>query len=1104
MLTNALSRGQRPCFWLIISLLLSSCADKVSQISGTVTDGQPLPSATVLLQNAVGQTLERTTTNQSGHFSFPFPVSVDLSAGYQLVAADTGMQAYYAEDHREQANITPVTTLVQVLAATQQGDSALDRRSAAIRQLENIGVLQSQDWFSASASTVNWEQMNQAMPPSGVQAWTDQLMADLQQTGELSQDSMFGFPQAHGGLTAARFADSNVARLMKGVPYQEQIRTDTYQGDESFRFALIAPVDGLNISPEGVISYTPSADAPTGIIQFQVQISNTKTGKGRILSGTLDMLETEVVAEGSIGPAGGQITNDWQDIILTVPANAVSETSTIRILRSQDHTGRPRYTVTSSVNMVLPTQLVTPPVPPAGNNNNQPLQRQRTTTSNTKLSKTTDPDWVVRQSWNSQFATLKDGVVHRTNRLKTGASCPMVSNVFGPLVECGWYQSAQLDSYCVNADTCRDMTPIMFVHGYQISGANSTLPELGGGGTWRSLRKLLRSEGYAIYEFRWRSNANFRDAAIQLADAIRLVSKETGKKVHLIAHSFGGLLSRTYLQGLANYGNLAYQDNVQSLVTLGTPHSGIVPTAGQYHGVDLPKGQDAILFAGCQQISCNEAGEPTPTGHEVIADVLADPVPLYDYFGTSPEGGKLIALLEQHISALPVNVLALIGLTVNRKLIGEDVYENGDALISFAGQRFRPTWGNQPTLHSDRPVNTHGHTIREIILGEPHGAVPGAAALTTGDFRGYRHAKYGSFRGSDWETNINSTDHPAFIAIQDWLASYTTDAVQAPEITLQLTVIDAATGSSVPGAQVTLLAHQQDLATSTTNNAGQITITVPFYPDTSYQATVVADNYRIEAFDQYRTSHNTATSSTQLGTLNLTPDVAGMGRINAKVVDAISDSPITGVNYMLTRNSISHTGETDATGSFTTDDLIVGTWHLTLSKSGYTSQTTPVYVRADETTTIEEGMITELTPGSANIRLNWGIFPLDLDVHLRRYTDRNEDYHLSHDNTTTSDASLHRDDKTGFGLEIVNIQSVSANKLYRYVVNKPDGLLNLIGTIADSDSVVTLVWQDKRHQFYPPNEPGTYWHVFDIVDGVVTPCQQNCMSANWPVLSAEP
>jgi len=173
-------------------------------------------------------------------------------------------------------------------------------------------------------------------------------------------------------------------------------------------------------------------------------------------------------------------------------------------------------------------------------------------------------------------------------------------------------ESARLYSLCNLQDSCLGKEPVLFVHGYTNLGKHG-----GGEETWGKLPELIENEGYAVFEFTWITSARFVDAGQDLADAIDKINLITNKKVHIIAHSFGGLLSRTYLQNLVLL--RPYRNNVQSLITIGTPHSGIFDTDGKYYGIDFKKGQDPnviqdlITFEGCQQTSCHQTGEPTPS-----------------------------------------------------------------------------------------------------------------------------------------------------------------------------------------------------------------------------------------------------------------------------------------------------------------------------------------------------------------------------------------------------------------------------------------------------------------------------------------------------------
>ncbi len=148
-----------------------------------------------------------------------------------------------------------------------------------------------------------------------------------------------------------------------------------------------------------------------------------------------------------------------------------------------------------------------------------------------------------------------------------------------------------------------DKIPILFIHGYT-PGDNFG----GGSGTWGEFPELLKTDlgsEYAFYEFSYKSNARFQDVALDLKEAVDLLSSSSGKEVHIVAHSFGGVLARTYLQGLATAVindidlPLDYSTPVASLVTVGTPHSGIFDEDNEEaHGVTFPNGQDSLMHEG--------------------------------------------------------------------------------------------------------------------------------------------------------------------------------------------------------------------------------------------------------------------------------------------------------------------------------------------------------------------------------------------------------------------------------------------------------------------------------------------------------------------------
>lgn len=273
--------------------------------------------------------------------------------------------------------------------------------------------------------------------------------------------------------------------------------------------------------------------------------------------------------------------------------------------------------------------------------------------------------------------------------------------------------------------------PVLFVHGF-------TQDPLGGGsGTWGRFPALVRDSAdlvgkkFVPFEFRWNTNARFRDVAGDLVDAINLIRTRTGKRVHVVAHSFGGLLIRSVIQkrnddvvapvtvslpnGVSEIDAQSARTSVASVVTLGSPHSGIADTNGDTvpgTGVALPLGQDAATFNGCEFTTCHEAGEKIGLFSPVYLSALQ--LPSYP--------GDWVATLANTANNLPSIPFAVgIGLTSHRFALNDPVLRNGrwdegDFLISYKGQRFHPTF-------------TAGGAIRGIALRNGSSGVTGQASL---------------------------------------------------------------------------------------------------------------------------------------------------------------------------------------------------------------------------------------------------------------------------------------------------------------------------------------------------------------------------------------
>jgi alpha-tubulin suppressor-like RCC1 family protein len=247
--------------------------------------------------------------------------------------------------------------------------------------------------------------------------------------------------------------------------------------------------------------------------------------------------------------------------------------------------------------------------------------------------------------------------------------------------------------------------------------------------------------------------------------AIDWLRTQTGRPVTIVAHSFGGVLVRTALQGqgLRNTAaRLSVAAKVAQVVTLGTPHGGIRSAPGVVAGVDLPGGIDlpvaSDLIKHCGQISCHQAGQPS-LDDAAAALLLDDATP-----------GALIArLADSRAEALPAEVPFLVGIGLG---VADGRVSDGDGLISFQGQRFDASVASLPSPLLDCQ-RVRGALVREVALAAG-GALPGETPA--GDGRGLVHtAGLGlafALGQQDREADVPAdADHPSLREIRAVLAS---------------------------------------------------------------------------------------------------------------------------------------------------------------------------------------------------------------------------------------------------------------------------------------------------------------------------------------------
>jgi len=134
------------------------------------------------------------------------------------------------------------------------------------------------------------------------------------------------------------------------------------------------------------------------------------------------------------------------------------------------------------------------------------------------------------------------------------------------------------NDYATSIET--NKLPVILVHGFQFS-LFPTFTSMGDESTWGNLRYMLKALDHGgsnrldAWRFDWDTKTStFEMSAGYLSMAIGYIKITSGKsEVNLVAHSFGGILVRTYLQGFGDAGG--YNGDVNKVMTIGTPHQGI-------------------------------------------------------------------------------------------------------------------------------------------------------------------------------------------------------------------------------------------------------------------------------------------------------------------------------------------------------------------------------------------------------------------------------------------------------------------------------------------------------------------------------------------------
>ena len=226
---------------------------------------------------------------------------------------------------------------------------------------------------------------------------------------------------------------------------------------------------------------------------------------------------------------------------------------------------------------------------------------------------------------------------------------------------------------------------------------------------------------------------------------------------------------------------------------------------------------------------------------------------------------------------------------------------------------------------------------------------------------------------------------------------------------------------------------------------------------------------------------------------NLRKDSVKIKAINAVTGSTVSDVNVT-IKFGFDRddNSTAYSGISNSNGEFEIIDMAYGQYSYILSKDGFISTSLNLTVEENTANITDLSLSPILANGEMRIRLTWEANPRDLDSHLVKKTNGNQDYHIyySKKNGTNGD-NLDLDDVSGYGPETTTISNINTSSIYTYYIHHFSGS----SSIKDSGASVKISSGDTEITYYPPNEEGIYWKVFTIINDVIKPCTSNCIGS---------
>lgn len=728
-----------------------------SDLDGTTIKGHvygvELPGLPVLLLDLENNLISETSTLSDG--SYTLPIDEQLIGDYLIIRAnldseangDYFSRAFSATSEFENYDLNPLTSVMANLWQIEYQSKNEISYTALLNSMGQAGLIEVGQFNNQQLATLNFEELNDFVSANSYESWAKLISADFLDRSLQTENTKY-FKFAHGGVPEF----DNTYRSIRSLYLGEQRTVEApllsnQELPEGIEVSILEGEEFINakLSDNGLqVTFDTSNLSLEGQYTYEIALINPQSQTGRALSGSLEIDERTLDSSITVDGSGGRVkSSDGSVIVDAQSINSSIAPYDIRIYRSFGEVDK--YYIEADISSLddasNPELLLSlkPDLTQLNDDFQNPNSERSTSNSVSCNEKEGKED--IDAGYECLYATrgwFDTGVNHRIpdkgnlNRLSLNwlwrkhnlerCSGTDKNKVCSEVARANASELWQLSSK-KNIDW-NDDEPILLLHGYRKDTSTTRLPELAD--YWRDLPKILnqyQNEKYVVYGYKWATDQKFQTAADDLATAIREINRLSGKKVHLIAHSMGGVLARTLLEELDGVTTRSASDGVASVTTFGTPYGGLE----DYDGV-----VGAFAEFVCDSITCHQLDDSIFNRSFEFGKNKNE---WANFFDINPNDGSISNHFAQSNWKPTVPYITAIGL--RRNFAGGA--NGGDGLITIQNQRFYP--GRTDLRHQMDNTNK----LEERIIGDsleiPLTAIPAQAEYIKLDYYwGYCHS----------------------------------------------------------------------------------------------------------------------------------------------------------------------------------------------------------------------------------------------------------------------------------------------------------------------------------------------------------------------------